>query len=125
MYRLFRRVIFPRGKILFCTFGHWFSPNCFAAKNNCHTRHLAKILFHLACCLQESVSSSGVSPLVYEKAVNALYFSSIFLKYLIESVQGDIQLYLSLEDNEAVLKDVLRGMYDIELNCANVTYKLY
>ncbi|ESW15309.1 hypothetical protein PHAVU_007G061900 [Phaseolus vulgaris] len=78
------------------------------AKNNCHTRHLAKILFHLACCLQESVSSSGVSPLVYEKAVNALYFSSIFLKYLIESVQGDIQLYLSLEDNEAVLKDVLR-----------------
>jgi len=58
------------------------------------------------------VSSSGVSPLVYEKAVNAVYFSSIFLKYLIESVQGDIQLYLSLGDNEAVLKDVLRGMYD-------------
>ncbi|QCE08291.1 dymeclin [Vigna unguiculata] len=78
------------------------------AKNNCHTRHLAKILFHLARCLQESVSSSGVSPLVYEKAVNAVYFSSIFLKYLIESVQGDIQLYLSLEDDEAVPKDVLR-----------------
>ncbi|WVY96118.1 hypothetical protein V8G54_028269 [Vigna mungo] len=77
------------------------------AKNNCRTRHLAKILFHLACCLQQSVSSSGVSPLVYKKAVNAVYFSSIFLKYLIESVQGDIQLYLSIEDNEAVPKDVL------------------
>nr|KYP74983.1 Dymeclin [Cajanus cajan] len=80
------------------------------AKNNSHTRHLAKILFHLACCLQECMSTSGVSPLVYEKTVNAVYMSSTFLKHLIESVQGDnnIQLYLSLEDNEAVWKDVMR-----------------
>lgn len=77
------------------------------------------------------MSSSGVSPLVYEKAVNAVYFSSIFLKYLIESVQGDIQLYLSLEDDEAVPKDVLRGMYDTTLcfrytiKPCNVALKLY
>ncbi|KAK7280069.1 hypothetical protein RJT34_25131 [Clitoria ternatea] len=78
------------------------------AKNNCHTRHLAKILFHLACNLQECMSTSGVSPFVYEKAVNAVYISSVFLKHLIESVQGDnVQLYLSLDDNEAAHKDVL------------------
>ncbi|KAK7343616.1 hypothetical protein VNO77_12506 [Canavalia gladiata] len=78
------------------------------AKNNCHTRHLAKILFHLACYLQESMSTSGASPLVYEKAVNAVYISSVFLKHVIESVQGDnVQLYLSLDDNETVQKDVL------------------
>ncbi|KAJ1402570.1 Dyggve-Melchior-Clausen syndrome protein [Sesbania bispinosa] len=74
------------------------------AKNNCNTRHLAKILFHLACYLQESMSTSGVPPLVYEKAANAVYISSVFLKHLIEN---DIQLYLSLNDNEAILKDVL------------------
>ena len=104
-----------RGKMLFEIFSLFlfFFHNCFAAKNNCHTRHLAKILFHLACCLQESMSSSGASPLVYEKAFNAVYISSIFLKHLIESDQGEnIQLYPSLEDNEDVQKDVLRGMYD-------------
>ncbi|XP_061376168.1 uncharacterized protein LOC133318196 [Gastrolobium bilobum] len=80
------------------------------AKNNSHTRHLAKILFHLACYVQESMSTSGVPPLVYEKAVNAAYISSVFLKHLIENVQGDtIQLYLSLDDNDAAAapKDVL------------------
>ncbi|KAK7270560.1 hypothetical protein RIF29_23790 [Crotalaria pallida] len=74
------------------------------AKNNSHTRHLAKILFHLGYYLQESFSTSGVPPSVYEKAINAVYISSVFLKHLIESVQGDnLELYLSLDDNEAVL----------------------
>ncbi|OIW12485.1 hypothetical protein TanjilG_04649 [Lupinus angustifolius] len=78
------------------------------AKNNCHTRHLAKILFHLACCLQESMSTSGVSPLVYEKAISAVYICSVFLKHLIESVQGDnLDLYLSLNDCEDAPKDIL------------------
>ncbi|RZB88924.1 Dymeclin isoform B [Glycine soja] len=91
------------------------------AKNNCHTRHLAKILFHLACCLQESMSSSGASPLVYEKAFNAVYISSIFLKHLIESDQGEnIQLYPSLEDNEDVQKDVLRDQTIENLVMRNV-----
>ncbi|KAG4395031.1 hypothetical protein GLYMA_20G150500v4 [Glycine max] len=91
------------------------------AKNNCHTRHLAKILFHLACCLQEYMSSSGALPLVYEKAFNAVYISSIFLKHLIESVQGEnIQLYLSLEDNEDVQKDVLRDQTIENLVMRNV-----
>ncbi|CAI8604607.1 unnamed protein product [Vicia faba] len=74
------------------------------AKNNCHTRHLAKLLFHLACYLQEFMSTSGVPPLVYEKAANAVYISSMFLKHLIES---GFQLYLSFDGDEAVLKDVL------------------
>lgn len=54
------------------------------------------------------MSTSGVPPVVYEKAANAVYISSVFLKHLIES---DIQLYLSFDDNEAALKDVLGGMY--------------
>ncbi|TKY53772.1 dymeclin isoform X1 [Spatholobus suberectus] len=78
------------------------------AKNNGNTRHLAKILFHLACYLQESMSNSGVPPLVYEKAVNAVYITSVFLKYLIESAQdGDIELYLSLHDSESIPKNIL------------------
>lgn len=52
------------------------------------------------------MSTSGVEPLVYEKAANAVYISSVFLKHLVES---DIHLYLSFDDNEDVLKDVLRG----------------
>ncbi|XP_061337105.1 uncharacterized protein LOC133284132 isoform X2 [Gastrolobium bilobum] len=78
------------------------------AKNNCKTRHLAKILFHLACYLQESMSTCGVQPLVYEKAVNAVHITSVFLKHLIESAQGDdIELYLSLHDNESIPMDIL------------------
>ncbi|KAJ1423853.1 Dyggve-Melchior-Clausen syndrome protein [Sesbania bispinosa] len=49
------------------------------------------------------MSTSGVPPWVYEKAANAVYIRSVFLKHLIEN---DIQLYLSLNDNEAILKDV-------------------
>ncbi|XP_057423371.1 uncharacterized protein LOC130717235 isoform X2 [Lotus japonicus] len=74
------------------------------AKNNLHTKHLAKILFHLACCLQESMSTSGGLPLDYEKAANAVYISSVFLKHLIEN---DVQLCLSLDLDEALPKDVL------------------
>ncbi|KEH37692.1 hypothetical protein MTR_2g445250 [Medicago truncatula] len=38
-----------------------------------------------------------------EKAANAVYIGSVFLKYLIES---GMQLYLSFDGDEAVLKDV-------------------
>ncbi|RDX91337.1 Dymeclin, partial [Mucuna pruriens] len=78
------------------------------AKNNCNTRHLAKILFHLACYLLESMSDSGVPPLVYGKAVNAVYFTSVFLKHLIECAKdGDVELYLSLQDNESIPNNIL------------------
>ncbi|XP_020203052.1 dymeclin isoform X2 [Cajanus cajan] len=77
-------------------------------KNNRNTRHLAKILFHLACYLQESMSTSGGPPLVYEKAVNAVYITSVFLKHLIESTQdGDVKLYLSLHDSESIPINIL------------------
>lgn len=91
---------------------HWeFTRKCFAAKNNLHTKHLAKILFHLACCLQESMSTSGGLPLDYEKAANAVYISSVFLKHLIEN---DVQLCLSLDLDEALPKDVLAGTYNCD-----------
>ncbi|XP_038707311.1 dymeclin isoform X1 [Tripterygium wilfordii] len=83
------------------------------AQNNYSTRHLAKILIHLAWCLQESMSTSGAPSTVYMKAVNAAYLSSVFLKYLIEHAQGDnIGLYLSLDENEPVPKIFTRGIFD-------------
>ncbi|XP_052191512.1 uncharacterized protein LOC127800753 isoform X9 [Diospyros lotus] len=72
--------------------------------NNYYTRHLAKILVHLAWCLQECVSASVVPPSAYYKAINATYISSVFLKYLIENAKNDTfeELYLSLDESEAV-----------------------
>ncbi|KAE9455383.1 hypothetical protein C3L33_12704, partial [Rhododendron williamsianum] len=74
------------------------------AQNNCYTRHLSKILIHLAWCLQECFSTSGVPPSSYMKAINATYISSVFLKYLIENAKTDTfeELYLSLDQSEAV-----------------------
>ncbi|WCJ23861.1 hypothetical protein M5689_005863 [Euphorbia peplus] len=78
-------------------------------KNNCHTRHLAKLLIHLAKCVQESTSTSGPTSLAYVKAVNAAYISSVFLKYLIENAQSynNEDLYLSLDENEPIPKDFI------------------
>nr|XP_034930839.1 dymeclin isoform X1 [Populus alba] len=72
------------------------------AQNNCNTRHLTKILIHLSWCLQECVSNSGAPSEVYEKAVNAVYISSVFLKYLIENAQSNSieEFHLSLNESE-------------------------
>ncbi|KAI3847017.1 hypothetical protein MKW92_029432 [Papaver armeniacum] len=84
------------------------------AKNNSHTRHLAKILIHLACCLQESMTTtSDESVEVHKKALNAAYLSSIFLKYMIENAKSDNfeELYLSLVEGEGgstAQEDLLR-----------------
>ncbi|PSS33837.1 Dymeclin like [Actinidia chinensis var. chinensis] len=74
------------------------------AQNNYYTRHLAKILIHLAWCLQECLSGSGVPPSSYLKAINATYISSVFLKYYIENAKTDNfeELCLFLDENEAV-----------------------
>ncbi|XP_057992650.1 uncharacterized protein LOC110632778 isoform X2 [Hevea brasiliensis] len=87
------------------------------AQNNCYTRHLAKILIHLAQCLQNSISTSGAPSPIYMKAVNAVYISSVFLKYLIENVQNNNSedLYLSLDEREPVPEGFI-----IDLNIENV-----
>lgn len=74
------------------------------AQNNCKTRHLAKILVHLAWCLQECVSTSGVPSAALVRALNALYISSVFLKYFIENAKSEHfeELHLSLDENEAI-----------------------
>nr|KJB38199.1 hypothetical protein B456_006G242500 [Gossypium raimondii] len=79
------------------------------AQNNHHTRHLAKILIHLSWCLQEAVRTSGAPSVVYLKAINAVYFSSVFLKYIVENSQSDNieELCLSLLENEPVPKDFM------------------
>lgn len=82
-----------------------------AVRNNYETRHLAKILIHLGWCLQECISTSGAPSVVYRKALNALYLSSIFLKYLIENAKTDKieELFLSLDEREPVPADVTQG----------------
>ncbi|XP_061990157.1 uncharacterized protein LOC133708686 isoform X2 [Rosa rugosa] len=82
------------------------------AQNNYKTRHLAKLLIHLAWCLQEAISTSGGPSLVYGKAVNAVYISSVFLKYLIENPKSDKieELYLSLDESEPMPTDITRDL---------------
>ncbi|KAK7851985.1 hypothetical protein CFP56_040572 [Quercus suber] len=82
------------------------------AQNNSCTRHLAKILIHLSWCLQECVSTSDASNDAYDKAVNAVYISSVFLKYLIENAKDDNleELYLSLDENEPIPKDFVLAL---------------
>ncbi|XP_004296579.1 PREDICTED: dymeclin [Fragaria vesca subsp. vesca] len=82
------------------------------AQNNYKTRHLAKLLIHLAWCLQEAISTSGAPSLVYGKAVNAVYISSVFLKYLIENSKSDKmeELYLSLDESEPMPTDITRDL---------------
>ncbi|CAI9118377.1 OLC1v1019937C1 [Oldenlandia corymbosa var. corymbosa] len=74
------------------------------AQNNSQTRHLAKILIHLVRCLQECVSSSGVPFAAFVKSLNAVYISSVFLKYLIETAKSDDfeELYLSIDGAETL-----------------------
>ncbi|KAH9618014.1 hypothetical protein KSS87_003236 [Heliosperma pusillum] len=73
-------------------------------QNNCHTRHMAKLLIHFACCLQDCTSVSDAPSTSFAKALNAVYLSSVFLKYAIENSQTDNfeELYLALDENEAV-----------------------
>lgn len=62
------------------------------------------------------MSVSGVPPVVYEKAVNAVYMTSIFLKHLIENVEGDdLELHLLLDENESISKDILGGTLHLVL----------
>ncbi|XP_031396635.1 dymeclin [Punica granatum] len=72
------------------------------AQNNGSTRHLSKILIHLSWCLQESMSTSGASPSLTLKILNALFISSVFLKHLIENTKSDCiqDLYLFLDETE-------------------------
>lgn len=81
------------------------------AVNNCKTRHLAKILIHLAWCLQECASTSDVASLAFLKALNALFVSSVFLKYLIENSKSEIfeDLYLTLGENEPLPNNFSKG----------------
>lgn len=75
------------------------------AQNNYTTRHLAKFLIHLSWSLEECILSSVST--AYTRALNALYISSVFLKYLIENSksQNFEELYLSLDESEAIPND--------------------
>ncbi|CAO2182735.1 unnamed protein product [Urochloa humidicola] len=72
------------------------------AQNNYQTKHLAKILIHLVWCLQECTSTTSVSSVVYRRAINAAYISSIFLKFIIENAKADNwqELSLDIDKNE-------------------------
>ncbi|GKV43723.1 hypothetical protein SLEP1_g50977 [Rubroshorea leprosula] len=74
------------------------------AQNNCYTRHLAKILIHLVWCLQEAIRTSSPPSDLYMKAVNAVYISSVFLKYTFENSRSENlhELFLSLDETEPI-----------------------
>lgn len=74
------------------------------AQNNHFTRHLTKVLIHLSWCLEECISTPEVPSRAIMKALNAVYISSILLKYLIENAKSDNfeDLYLSLDQSEAL-----------------------
>jgi len=75
----------------------------YTAWNNCHTRHLAKLLIHLISSLPEAVAAAPGAWAVYSMAINAARFSSVFLKYLIENSKGDNfeePLFLNLTDSD-------------------------
>lgn len=93
-------------------FNCYFSLNC-TAQNNCFTRHLAKILIHLAWCLQALVGTSGVQSESLTKAVNALHISTVFLQYLIENAKGNSNegLYLSMDESESLPDSFPRGKF--------------
>ncbi|XP_073026003.1 uncharacterized protein [Primulina eburnea] len=82
------------------------------AANNSTTRHLAKILIHLAWCLQECISSSGVPTAAFSKAINALFISSVFLKFLIENAKSENlkELFLSLDETEPMPNHFSKGV---------------
>lgn len=65
----------------------------------------------MAWCLQECITNSGASSLTYEKAINAVYISSVFLKHLIENAKSDRigELHLSLNDSEHVPNEFTGG----------------
>jgi len=72
-----------------------------------------KILIHLSWCLQECVSNSAAPLEVYAKAINVVYISSIFLKYLIENARSNNsikELYLSLNVSEPASNDFNTGI---------------
>lgn len=84
-----------------------------AATNNCNTRHLAKMLIHLTWCLQDCIAASGVESPAFSKALNALFLSSTFLKYLIESAKSENfeELYLLLDETEPIPDNFSEGSF--------------
>lgn len=83
----------------------------YAAQNNYQTKHLAKILIHLVWCLQECTSTTSVSSVVYRRAINAAYISSIFLKFIIENAKADnwLELCLDIDKNEKGMENFPAG----------------
>jgi dymeclin len=81
-----------------------------AAQNNYQTKHLSKILIHLVWCLQECTSTS-VSHVIYRRAINAAYISSIFLKFIIENAKTDNwqELCLDIDKNEKGMENFPSG----------------
>lgn len=88
---------------------HWSNDRVFQAcdalaRNNHQTRHLAKLLIHLACCLQNCASVAASSSIAFAKALHAVYLSTVFLKHAIENAKANNfeDLYLILDENEGV-----------------------
>lgn len=97
-----------------------------SAQNNHFTRHLTKVLIHLSWCLEECMSTPEVPSRAIVKALNAVYISSIFLKYLIENAKSDSfdDLYLSLDQSEVLPSNFSTGKSPFAIPKLFPEYKL-
>lgn len=84
----------------------------YTVHNNCHTRHLAMFLIHLIWSLQEAIIATPKAWVISSKDINAIRFSFVFLKYLIENFKGDNfeePLFLNPIDNDVKGDDFPQG----------------
>ncbi|CAM6120274.1 unnamed protein product [Calypogeia fissa] len=68
------------------------------ARNNRFTGHIVKLLIHVVWSLQEERTASSELHRTPTKAINAVHFSRIFLKYFIEVFNADVVDHLQLSD---------------------------
>ena len=84
----------------------------FPAQNSRFTGNLAKLLIHSAWSLQAASTEVPSSVSTFVKATNAIRFSSVFLKHLIEHTSyGQLMacLSLSLTEKEAEASGLSQG----------------
>ncbi|MCO5600246.1 hypothetical protein L7F22_054356 [Adiantum nelumboides] len=87
-----------------------------AAQNSIFTGHLSKLLLHLAWSLQEVLCAAPPANVSVLKATNAVRFSNVFLKYLIEKGSSDQLIScisLCLSEKEAKATGLSKGNQNV------------
>ncbi|MCO5572356.1 hypothetical protein L7F22_026109 [Adiantum nelumboides] len=86
------------------------------SRNSIFTGHLSKLLLHLAWSLQEVLCAAPPANVSFLKATNAIRFSSVFLKHLIEKGSSDQLIScisLCLSEKEAKATGLSKGNQNV------------